>query len=150
MPFDKSKTFDLTYSSQSVYKPKPEVVKSKPEETQARIVTSEPSHKKDSTAIDVGNYVFQSEFKSKKKKEEPIENKSVTTDTVKTIQEQVNLQPDSSEENVTSDSAIFRCQNSATTIFHFPLTIFLHSSTTVCSTQPISHTPVVPYILIPE
>ena len=107
MPFDKSKTFDLSYIAQPVFQPKQEN-KPKVAETPTRVVTIEPSQKKDSAAIDVGNYVFQSEFKSKKKKEEPIENKSVATDTTKIVQEQVKLQPDSNDVKSTPDSAIFR------------------------------------------
>ena len=94
---------------------------------------------------------FKSEFKSKKKKEEPIENKSVATDTTKIVQEQVKLQPDSNGVELTPDSAIFRMPKQRNYDISFSSDyIYLRSSTTVYSTLHINLTLVVLFILIPE
>jgi hypothetical protein len=73
-PFNISKTYQLDDASQSRLQIKKDTL-SKPKitDTDTRVVIIEPSKppKTDTASVDVNNYVFQSEFKSKKKSETP-------------------------------------------------------------------------------
>lgn len=79
--FDKSKTYSLTSVSMS-FPPKAEPSSSKVS-TKDVIIINRETKTKDTTAIDVNNYVFQSEFSSKKKKtDDPVKEQQVVVDTI--------------------------------------------------------------------
>ena len=80
-PFDKTKTYSLNNAS-TAFPPRAESPSPKVVNKDAIIINQE-SKLKDTTAIDVSNYVFQSEFASKKKKkEEPEKSTTAVTDTL--------------------------------------------------------------------